>query len=52
LVQVTPVLDRIVRTLGLVDPSGAVLVDDRDAATVTIDEMREYSGKCQSSLPA
>jgi len=41
--KVTPVLDRIALTLGLIDPSVAVIVDDLDAATITVDQLRRLT---------
>ncbi len=41
--KVRAVLDRVAFPLGLVDESGVVLVDDLDAATLTVSELRRYA---------
>ena len=42
--KVTPVLERIALALALVDESGTVLVKERNAATLSIDQLRTLVG--------
>ena len=41
--KVAAVLERVALALGLVDESGVVLVDDLNAATLTVTELRKYA---------
>jgi hypothetical protein len=41
--KVAAVLERVALALGLVDEAGMVLVDDLNAATLSVAELREYA---------
>ncbi|VBA60277.1 hypothetical protein [Mycobacterium attenuatum] len=41
--KVAPMLERLALTLSLVDESGAVLTEDQNAATLTVEQLRSYA---------